>query len=59
MFVGGDKRMANYKISLEKLKEAGIKPEIGVEFSINLKDGTVANVKITKVEKDVVIAATE
>ena len=43
--------MSEYKIELEKLKKAGIEPEVGTEFSMRLKDGTIVTAKIIEVEK--------
>jgi len=51
--------MAEHKIGLEQLKQAGINVEVGTEFSIGLKDGRKIAAKITKVEKDAVIATTK
>lgn len=51
--------MTEHKIPLEQLKKAGINPEVGTAFSIRLRDGTMATAKITKVEKDVVIATSK
>jgi len=51
--------MAEHKISLEQLKQAGIEPKIGTELSMKLKDGTTIALKITKVEKDTVIATSK
>lgn len=51
--------MADYKMGLDKLKKAGIKPEVGAELSVGFTDGTKVNAKITKVEKDAVIVTSE
>ena len=48
--------MAEYKIALEKLKKAGIEPKVGNELVLVLTGGKKVNVKITKVEKETVIA---
>lgn len=46
----GAEQVKKYRISLEKLKEVGITPQVGKELVLNLKDGKQLKGKVLKIE---------